>query len=112
MADDILMRVDELKPGMALDLEGDRFADPKSENTLLAYEYAPIEHIHPETPECIVIYGDANNCAFPPDHQVKVRVNDDGTVYIADDVDEWAQQPAGPEGPACCMSWYLVNKER
>lgn len=62
------VRVDDL-----IDLHGDQYADPEADPHLdLAYEYARVEEIERETPNCIVLHTSLTSVGFPPDHEVRV----------------------------------------
>ena len=66
------MQAQHLTPGMLVDLEGDPYADPDHNNPGLQYEYAVIQHVEPETAECVAVYFDFDVVGFPLAHDVKV----------------------------------------
>jgi hypothetical protein len=71
-----LIAVKNLKPGMKMDWEGDEFADPDSDNVLLANEYQVVYETEKETDDCIKVVSDADLvCGFPPEHLIKVVVD-------------------------------------
>lgn len=78
MAVDPLKTIAELVPGDMVDLQGDRFADPKNNYPPFEFEYSTVMEIDRETPTCIAIYFDGFACGFPPDHQVKFAGHDEG----------------------------------
>lgn len=70
---DILRRVDELKPGDLVDLEGDEFADPNGTNETFPFEYTEVEEAKRETSTCVAVaFLGFDVVGFPPDHVVKV----------------------------------------
>lgn len=70
----MLTPVKDLHPGMFVDLEGDRFADPHGENPALQYEYTLVDHVERETPACVAVYFEGFDCVgFPPDHLIWVE---------------------------------------
>lgn len=75
----------ELRTGDLIDLEGDPYAttpgedmsasDRKAhESTVLTFEfeYATVESVEPETPDCFVIHTSLTSFACPPDHTFKI----------------------------------------
>jgi hypothetical protein len=68
-------RLDDLKEGDLVDLEGDTFADPDG-NSQFEYEYQRVSSVERETDECTVVYFDDAVVGFPTDHQLKVVVED------------------------------------
>lgn len=63
----------DLKEGMAMDWEGDIYADPNSDNVLFANEYQEVYTTEQETEDCIkVVSGADNACGFPPEHLIKI----------------------------------------
>lgn len=73
---DIRKAVRDLKPGDLVDIEADKFADPPAaRDPFWEYEYAVVDEIYPEGPECIVVhFADGPSVGFPPDHEVPVSV--------------------------------------
>lgn len=68
-------RIDELRVGDMVDLEGDRFADPTRDKPCLEFEYQTICEINRETPTCIAVgFEGFDIVGFPPDHTVTVAV--------------------------------------
>lgn len=67
-----IVAVKDLKPGDALDLEGDPIADPGHSNALLENEYQVVDEIEVETPACTVVHCQDFTCGFSPNHLVKV----------------------------------------
>ena len=75
-------RIDALRIGQRVDLEGDMFADPDyyasgdpdtSEHPEFQYEFEVVAAVEPETPECtLAIFESGYACGFPPDHLVSV----------------------------------------
>lgn len=76
-------RVDMLKIGDRVDLEGDIFADPcggasdsasmgDSEHPEFAFEFQTVREIEQESADCICVYFDNFACGFPPDHWIDV----------------------------------------
>jgi hypothetical protein len=70
--DPTTMRVDELREGDMVDLEGDPFADPDRSEDWLHYEFAVVADTERETDECVRV--DCLGVCFgaPPDHRVLV----------------------------------------
>lgn len=67
-----LVAAKDLKQGMIMDWEGDKYADPHSEEPLFASEYQEVHQIDRES-GCITITSASNEiCGFPPDHMIKV----------------------------------------
>lgn len=70
----MLRRIDQLKPGDLIDLEGDQYADPKRSHPVFQSEYATVESVERETPDCIAVWIEGVDCfGFPPDHLVSVH---------------------------------------
>lgn len=65
-------RADAVVIGDRLDLEGDRYADPESENVSHRHEYAEVMTRDLETPECVALGGDGWWVGFPVAHLVKL----------------------------------------
>lgn len=71
-------RVDQLRPGDRVDLEGDAIADPyenpeDSEHPEFQFEFERVLEVERETPDCIrVDFESGFSCGFPPDHLVDV----------------------------------------
>lgn len=84
-----MIPVAKLTRGIAVDLQGDPFADPNlkvierglgrkvTEGETLhpefAFEYQQVDELVRETADCIVVYFDSFACGFPPDHLLKCR---------------------------------------
>lgn len=66
----------QLIPGDLVDLEGDKYADPNGDDTLMEFEYAVVERVERETPECVVVHTDQSSFGCPPDHVVKLAPPD------------------------------------
>jgi hypothetical protein len=62
----------DVRPGNLLDLEGDRYAGKHDTANVFAYEYAEVEGIEWETPECVVVHTDQGSFGMPPDHRLKL----------------------------------------
>lgn len=65
----------QAKPGMLIDLEADRYADPKRNNIALQCEYATVLEVEQETDRCICIYFDHGAVGFPFDHPLRAPVH-------------------------------------
>ncbi len=76
-------RVDMLRIGDRVDLEGDIFADPRggasdslsmvdSEHPEFAYEFQEVMEIERESEDCMCVYFINFACGFPPDHWIDV----------------------------------------
>lgn len=80
-----MIPVSKLTRGIAVDLEGDPFADPglkviapgvtegETLHPEFAFEYQQVDELVRETADCIVVYFDSFACGFPPEHLVKCR---------------------------------------
>ncbi len=68
---EILIR--QLTPGMKVDLEGDRYADPDRSSAALEYELAEVVGINWETASCVRVDTTEGAYGFPPDHSVIVH---------------------------------------
>lgn len=74
------MRVDELRPGDLVDLDGDPYActcasgDPDCDPGMTwRFEYGRVDETVRETPTCIrVDFSNGESVGFPPDHEVTV----------------------------------------
>ena len=68
-----LVRADQIRLGDVVDFEGDQYADPKDSDHFYGWEFenAVITEIERETPDCIMLGGDAFAFGFPPDHLIK-----------------------------------------
>jgi hypothetical protein len=70
-----LVPISALKIGDRVDLEGDRYADPKHDDFAKECEYAVVSEIEVETDDCtaVVFEGSAVSAyvGFPPDHEVR-----------------------------------------
>jgi hypothetical protein len=75
----VYVRADQACVGDALDLEGDKFADPDatgmnpSQTFDYTFEFASVEGTERETPGCIRIDTDQGSIGFPPDHLIKTQ---------------------------------------
>ncbi len=92
-------RIDQLRIGQRVDLEGDMFADPEyylaaqdgeespefnSEHPEWQFEFEKVLAVEIETDECTrVDFESGFSCGFPPDHEVDV----DGEQTFDDDDD-------------------------
>lgn len=87
MTDHTLIAVAALRPGMHVDLEGDRIAalprpnaslrdieDHASTVELFQYEYQRVDTLEIETDDCIVVHFDHTSIAFPPAHKLPVNL--------------------------------------
>lgn len=60
---------------LMLDLEGDTFADPDSDNVAYGECYAQVVGVEQETPECIVVHFEGSpSVGFPVNHVLTVGV--------------------------------------
>jgi hypothetical protein len=86
------LRADEVKEGMYLDLEGDKYATMPSPDaseddlhdfeltvSTFEFEYGIVHAIIRESPEVIVIHTETISFACPPDHELEV------TTHVFDD---------------------------
>lgn len=70
---DVLKCVSDLLPGDLVDLEGDKFADPKRDHIQFQTEYVVVDTVERETPACTAVYFEGFDCVgFPADYRVKV----------------------------------------
>lgn len=88
------VKVTDVRPGMDLDLEGDKYADPENDlDGLFVYEFATVMSVIRETPGCVLIhFENAGDFGFPPDHEVRVSEEsaaraelyavDDGNTHV------------------------------
>ena len=68
-----MVQIKNLMPGMLVDLEGDRYADPRRTNRAYQFEYQRVVDVVPETTDCICVYfAESNPVGFPPNHEVFV----------------------------------------
>jgi hypothetical protein len=66
-------RVDQLKIGQRVDLEGDIFADAGDSHPEFEFEFERVAAIERETDDCIrVDFESGFSCGFPPEHMVDV----------------------------------------
>ena len=70
-----LINAKDLKVGMRIDLEGDKYADPEGENTLLQNEYAEVETVDIETEDCVCIYAHNVTVGLPVEHKIKLNAH-------------------------------------
>lgn len=74
-----MRRVDQLKVGMLVDLEGDEVADPNDDHDEFEFEYQTVDQVEQETPNCIrVDFRSGFSCGFPPWHWVKIDPDNRG----------------------------------
>lgn len=70
--------VRDLRVGDLVDLEGDRFADPRKDNALFECELGSVACVIRETPRCVAIgIEGADVYGFPPDHVVRRQRRED-----------------------------------
>jgi hypothetical protein len=70
---DISKLVSELRLGDQVDLEGDKFADPRLDKPALQSEYQRVVSVERESTNCIAVaFEGFDLIGFPPDHRVKV----------------------------------------
>lgn len=63
------LRADQVKEGMRLDLENDKYADPKGENTAFQAEYVTVVEVEIETEDTVRIdFDSADSVGFPLAH--------------------------------------------
>lgn len=67
-----------LLPGQRVDLEGDPYAEA---DDLAAWEYAEVESVERETPECVVVHTSQSSFGCPPSHLVKLAPDDSQLPY-------------------------------
>jgi len=68
-----IIRADQIKVGDYVDLEFDPYADPDSENIQFETEYAVVEYIERETPDCVAIgFEGFDVVGFPPNHVLSI----------------------------------------
>lgn len=68
------MKASELKPGMFVDLEKDKFADPNHDD-LFKYEYSIVQFVDKDRVDlndAVVVCFDTVEVVFPPDHDLVV----------------------------------------
>jgi hypothetical protein len=74
----VTRRIDQVRVGDRLDLQGDEYADPDNDpHTVFAYMFAEVESIEYEphdTDPCIALHTSLGSFSFPPDHWVVVDV--------------------------------------
>lgn len=70
-----------------LDFQGDSIADPENKGerynpeppatvTIFWAEYATVEAVEHETPDCVLIHTDQGSYGFPPDHLIETTLDD------------------------------------
>lgn len=65
--------VEDILEGAMVDLEGDQYADPNSDNPLYPYEYVKVIGNERETEECFRLdFSDGASVGFPINYQLKV----------------------------------------
>ena len=65
--------VEVLVDGDIVDLEGDSYADPNSDNPIFPFEYARVDGPgEQETPECYRLDTDAGSFGFPTGHLIRL----------------------------------------
>lgn len=68
-----MIKVEDLKQGDLVDLEGDVYADPENNNPMFT-EYLEVENVEIETPECVLVYFEGFDAVgFPTGHTVTVK---------------------------------------
>lgn len=67
-----MIKVSDLKEGDLVDLEGDPYADPKSQRAVLKYMLAEVQSVEREALDCICVYFDFDAVGFSSDHLVRV----------------------------------------
>lgn len=79
-----MKRADQVQEGDFLDFEGDSIVDPDGTGEsfnpeppatthIFWAEFATVEAVERETPDCVVIYTDQGTYGFPPDHLLKTK---------------------------------------
>lgn len=64
----------DVQVGDLVDLEGDRYADPDSDNVALQYLYLEVGAVEQETPECVLIsFESFDAVGFPTNHELRVQ---------------------------------------
>jgi len=74
------IKVKDLKPGDAVDLEGDPYADPNHDHIEYECEFQAVAEVVQETPECTVVYFDNCACGFPTNHELTVDRRGEGVA--------------------------------
>ena len=67
----IRRRVDMLRIGDRIDLEGDKIADPDKSDDFV-YEFTRVESVKLETPDCVLVETSQGCFGFPPGHMIEV----------------------------------------
>ena len=66
-------RVDALRLGDMVDLQGDKHADPNGDHPEYEFEYVSVIGTERETPGCVrVDFSDGGSRGFPPGHELKL----------------------------------------
>lgn len=66
-----MIRIDELKEGDLIDLEGDKFADPNRRRLEFQCEYACVDYVCREDESCVAIgIQGVDVFGFSPEHLV------------------------------------------
>lgn len=68
----IKKKVQDLKTGDKVDLEGDKYADPFNNNPYYASELAIVDSIEQETESNIIVYFEEATVSFPMNYELKV----------------------------------------
>lgn len=66
------IKVEDLEPGMMVDLEKDPYADPLGDDVGFPYEFATVESVEQETADVILVYFDTSTVGFPKGHRLYV----------------------------------------
>ena len=65
--------VQNLQPGMRLDLAGDPVADPEHEARCFEFDYAIVDSVEQETDDCFrVDFENSDSIGFPVNHELAV----------------------------------------
>ena len=64
------VRAKNIRPGDVVDLEGDPYANPDSEDVAFRYEHALVLNVERETPECVRLDLAHESYGFPVAHRL------------------------------------------